>query len=161
MTKKLEDMLLNGLLKEEEDFWESDIWLKLCCMYEMNWTSTMIVSGCCHKRDCNNENWYWYKNVVCVSRDVSIDSFCCSFLFCLFLFKARQCQYVCFIFTFWSSSHCFFILRNINLPLNKPYSDSGFSRSNKMLTSNPVCSWCCIVSWLSVVKKMTVCLVSR
>ena len=135
-------------------------------MYEMNWTSTMIVSCCCHQRNCNNENQYWYKNLVSVNRNVSIDPFCCSVLFCFFLsffslFKAWWHQYICFIFTLWSSFHCFFISENINFPLNKSYSGSGFSRSNKVLTSNSVCLWCCIALWLSVVKKMTVCLVFR
>jgi len=135
-------------------------------MYEMNWTSMMIVSCCCHKRDCNNKNWYWYENLISVNRNMLIDPFCCSFLFCFFcsffsLSIAQQCQYICFIFTFWSSSHCFFILKNINFPLNKSYSGSGFLRLNKMLTLNPVCLWCLITSWLSVIKKMTVCLVFR
>ncbi len=135
-------------------------------MYEMNWTSMMIVSCCYHKRDCNNENWYWFENLISVDRNVSIDSFCCSLFFCFFSFFfslsiAQWHQYICFIFTLWSSSHCFFISENTNFPLNKSYSGSGFLRLNKMLTSNPVCSWCHIALWLLVVEKMTVCLISR
>jgi hypothetical protein len=66
------------------------------------------------QEDCNNENWYWYENLVSVNRNVSIDSFAvlfCSILFSFLfsLFKAWRHQYICFIFTFWSSSHCFFI----------------------------------------------------